>query len=85
MPNVEVYFTETCPYCVRAKGLLKNKGVSFEGINLTVNPERKDEMIQRSGRKTVPQIFIDDVSMGGCDDIFALDAQGKLDTLLGID
>ncbi len=82
MAFVEVYSTETCWYCVRAKELLERKAVEFEEIDVSADPGRKDEMIRRSGRRTVPQIFIDGVSIGGCDDLYELDSKGKLDSLL---
>ena len=82
-PKIEIYSKAQCPYCDRAKALLTNKGVSYEEIRIDLFPERKEEMIQRAnGGRTVPQIFIDGQHMGGCDDIHALDAQGKLDPYL---
>ncbi|MBF0159110.1 MAG: glutaredoxin 3 [Magnetococcales bacterium] len=84
MAEVIVYTTDTCPYCVRAKALLNKKGVAYQEINLTVQPDRRDEMVERaSGRRSVPQIFIDAYHVGGCDDLHALEAAGKLDQLLG--
>jgi glutaredoxin 3 len=81
MPLVEIYSTDTCPYCIRAKKLLTNKGVSFTTYD--VNRTGRDEMIKRAnGRTTVPQIFIDGRHVGGCDDLFALDAEDKLDPML---
>ena len=81
--TVEIYTKPTCPYCHRAKDLLRNKGVSFTEIDITAHPERRDEMIKRAdGRTTVPQIFINQRGIGGCDDIHALDAKGDLDPLL---
>ena len=83
MVKVEVYSKAFCPYCVRAKALLKSKGVAFEEIDITLGGPRRAEMIQRAeGRVTVPQIFIDGVPVGGSDDIAALDRAGKLDALL---
>lgn len=86
MPPVEIYTTRYCPYCTSAKALLKRKGVDFTEIDLAGNWERRDEMIQRAkGRATVPQIFIGDVHVGGCDDLHALDRAGKLDPMLAGD
>ena len=83
MAKVEVYLTRSCPYCHAARGLLDRKGVSYDIIDVGAEPERRAEMTQRAnGRRTVPQIFIDGKSMGGSDDIHALDRQGKLDALL---
>ncbi|MCW8409705.1 glutaredoxin 3 [Legionella sp. PATHC035] len=82
MAEVIIYSTAYCPYCVRAKELLQQKQVSFTEIRVDVQPELRDEMITKSGRRTVPQIFINGQHVGGCDDLYALDAQGKLDTLL---
>ena len=83
MPPVEIYTSRYCPYCGAAKALLKRKGVSFTEINLSENMERRAEMIERAnGRMTVPQIFVGDVHVGGCDDLHALERAGKLDPLL---
>lgn len=69
MANVEIYTKETCPYCHRAKALLSSKGVSFQELPIDGNAAKREEMIKRSGRTTVPQIFIDAQHIGGCDDI----------------
>ena len=80
---VRMYTTEICPYCVRAKRLLNARGVSeIEEIRVDLDPERRDEMMQKTGRRTVPQIFIGETHVGGCDDLHALDAAGKLLPLL---
>jgi len=84
MPKVVVYSTEVCPYCVRAKSLLQRKGVHYEEIRVDHDHGRMMEMMERSRRRTVPQIFIDDFHVGGCDDLYELDAEGRLDPLLGI-
>lgn len=84
MPKVVMYTTNMCPYCVRAKMLLKNKGVQCEELNIQFDRGLMREMLERSQRRTVPQIFIDDFHVGGYDDMAALDAQGKLDPLLGL-
>ena len=81
--KVVLYGTAYCPYCVRARALLDSKGISYEDIGLERHPERRREMEQRSGRRTVPQIFIDDEHIGGSDDLFALERAGELDSLLG--
>lgn len=84
MPQVVLYTTSTCPYCRRAKTLLDRKGVAYEELGIEGNRSRMKEMIQRSGRKTVPQIFIDAFHVGGFDDMTELDMEGELDRLLGI-
>ena len=84
MPKIEIYTTTICPFCHAAKKLLKEKGASFSEISLTKEPHLRDRMVERaSGHRTVPQIFIDDTHIGGCDDLYALDAKGGLDPLLG--
>ena len=81
--KIEMYTTEVCPYCVRAKQLLQQKGVqAIEEIRVDLLPERRDEMVARTGRRTVPQIYIGETHVGGCDDLYALDREGKLDALL---
>ncbi len=82
MATVKMYTTDWCGYCSAAKRLLGNKGVTFEEINVGTQPELRAEMEQLSGRRTVPQIFINGAHIGGFDDIAALDKQGKLDELL---
>jgi glutaredoxin 3 len=85
MARVEIYSTMFCPYCARAKSLLSRKGVTFENIDVMMQPEKRDEMVKRAGgRSTVPQIFIDGQHVGGSDDLAALDRAGKLDPMLGI-
>ncbi|WP_428605509.1 glutaredoxin 3 [Sedimenticola sp.] len=85
MPKVVMYTTAICPYCLRAKSLLNRKGITFEELQIEGNRERMREMIQRSQRNTVPQIFIDDYHIGGYDDMAELDMMGKLDPLLGLE
>lgn len=80
--SVIIYSSDFCPYCVRAKMLLKNKGVTFEEIRVDHQPELRAEMMRLSNRRTVPQIFIHGTHVGGCDDLYALERQGKLDDLL---
>ena len=82
MPEIIVYTTPFCPYCVRAKRLLDNKGVPFTDIGVRGNPEMRREMESRSGGYTVPQIFVADRHIGDCDAIVALDRAGRLDALL---
>ncbi len=82
MPNIMIYTTAICPYCDNAKQLLKHKGASYTEIRVDQNSTWKDEMIQRSGRRSVPQIFINDQHIGGFDDLAALEKAGKLDSLL---
>ncbi|OGT89180.1 MAG: glutaredoxin 3 [Gammaproteobacteria bacterium RIFOXYA12_FULL_61_12] len=84
MPNVVVYSTTVCPYCVRAKALLKRKGVAFQEIMIDNDRALMREMMERSQRRTVPQIFIGDHHVGGYDDMAELDSLGELDPLLGI-
>jgi glutaredoxin 3 len=83
MPPVEVYTTPFCPYCVSAKELLRDKGVSFVEFNVAGAPTLRAEMVARArGRTTVPQIFIGATHVGGCDDLYELEEAGKLDPLL---
>ena len=83
MSPVKMYTTAVCPYCVRAKQILKAKGVvQIEEIRVDTSPELREHMMQITGRRTVPQIFIGDTHVGGCDDLMALDAQGGLTPLL---
>lgn len=85
MNKVEIYTKGHCPYCHRAKALLSKKGVAFEEFKIDVQPELRATMIQRAnGGYTVPQIFINDQHIGGCDDMYALESQNKLDALLAI-
>jgi len=84
-PNIEIYTWQSCPFCIRAKALLKNKGVEFTEYSVDSDEQARSKMAARAnGRRSVPQIFIDDTHIGGCDDLNDLDAQGKLDVLLGI-
>ena len=83
MARITMYATGACPYCLRAEQLLMRKGVTgIEKIRVDQYPARRDEMVSLTGRRTVPQIFIDDRHVGGCDDLFDLDRAGKLDGLL---
>ncbi|OWQ46271.1 glutaredoxin 3 [Roseateles noduli] len=83
MAAVKMYTTLVCPYCVRAKHLLKQRGVDqIEEVRVDLDPSQRDTMIQQTGRRTVPQIFIGETHVGGCDDLFALDQRGGLQPLL---
>ena len=85
MARVEIYATMWCPYCARARALLKKKGVAYIEVDLDEEPGRRGEMIERAhGGRTVPQIFIDGEHIGGCDEMMALDGAGRLDVKLGI-
>ena len=84
MTAVQMYTTQVCPFCVRAKALLKQRGVSaIEEIRVDLDPAQRDLMVARTGRRTVPQIFIGDTHVGGCDDLMALDQRGDLLPMLG--
>ena len=83
MQPVKMYTTAVCPYCVRAKQILKSKGVEqIEEVRIDADPAARDHMMQITGRRTVPQIFVGDTHVGGCDDLMALDAKGGLLPLL---
>lgn len=82
MAKVEIYFASWCPYCRRAKQLLDEKSVNYTLFDVDAEPSERDNMQKRGGGATIPQIFIDDKSIGGCDDLYALEAKGTLDKLL---
>lgn len=83
MAQVEIYTTLVCPYCVRAKDLLARKGITPVEIRVDMDDAARDAMLQRAqGRRTVPQIFINNIHVGGCDDLYALESAGKLDEML---
>jgi glutaredoxin 3 len=82
MPEVVIYSSPVCPYCIKAKQLLSSKGVDYKEIDIRRDPALAAEGREKTGRQTVPQIFIGDYHVGGCDDLYALDAEGKLDELL---
>jgi len=84
MPEILIYTTNICPYCLMAKRLLDKKGVSYTEINVDSQLGLREEMMRKSKRRTVPQIYIGDVHVGGFDDLYALDQQKKLDALLGL-
>jgi glutaredoxin 3 len=81
-PEVLIYSTNVCPYCVAAKALLEKKGVSYREINVENDPAERQRMMERTGRRTVPQIYIGDRHVGGFDELAVLDMRGELDTLL---
>ena len=81
--KIEIYSGDYCPYCVRAKSLLKQRGLDFIEYNVQQEPEKRAEMMKRSnGGRTIPQIFINDQHVGGCDELYALDRKGQLDAWL---
>jgi len=83
MATVEIYTTPTCPYCIAAKALLRKKGVTFTEVDVSRDPNLRAAMTRRAnGARTVPQIFIDNAHVGGCDDLHALDHRGRLDPML---
>lgn len=82
MKKIIIYSKDVCPYCVRAKSLLQRKGATFTEIKVSDDATKNEMMKKSGGRMTVPQIFIGDVHVGGCDDLYALEAAGKLDELL---
>ncbi len=83
MAKVLMYSTGVCPFCLMAERLLKSKGVEIEKVRVDLEPERRQEMMQRTGRRTVPQIYVGERHVGGYDDLAALDRAGGLDPLLG--
>lgn len=82
MANIVIYTTLICPFCIRAKMLLKSKKLEYTEINVGGNAQKREEMMTLSGRHTVPQIFINEQPIGGCDELYALEQQGKLDELI---
>lgn len=82
MARVTIYTRQFCGYCTAAKRLLSGKGIAFDEIDATSAPEKRREMIERSGRYTFPQIFVGEVHVGGCDDLYALESRGELDRLV---
>ena len=79
---MKIYTTRTCPYCVRAKRLLQRKNVSYEEIDVSYDDDAREQMMERSGRRSVPQIFIGERHVGGSDELYELDQRGELDALL---
>lgn len=85
MAKIVMYATGVCPYCVRAEQLLRAKGVAhIDKVRVDLEPERRLEMMEKTGRRSVPQIYIDEFHVGGCDDLYALDREGRLDPLLEV-
>ena len=84
MPEILIYTTNICPYCIMAKRLLDKKGASYTEINVETRAGLREEMMHKTKRRTVPQIYIGDLHVGGFDDLYALEQQKKLDTLLGL-
>ena len=82
MPEIVVYSSDWCGFCMRAKALLQHKGLEFNEVVVDGDPERRAEMQSRSGRTSVPQIFVGDTHVGGCDELYALERAGRLDPLL---
>lgn len=85
MTSVLIYTTRWCPFCQRAVQLLDSKGVSYTNVDVDDDPSQRQIMIERAGRRTVPQIFIGDTHVGGCDDLYALEREGRLDAMLNMD
>lgn len=83
MNHILLYVTRFCPYCMRAKALLDKKSAKYEAIDIDADPELRQEMMNRAGRYTVPQIWIGDQHIGGCDELYKLEREGKLDFMLG--
>ncbi|WP_022705804.1 MULTISPECIES: glutaredoxin 3 [Paracoccus] len=81
-PRIEIFTTRTCPFCIRAKQLLNQKGVSYEETDVGADPALREAMTKRAGKRSVPQIFVGDFHVGGCDELYAMDRAGKLDPLL---
>ena len=84
MPKIQIYTTNICPYCLMAKRLLDKKGLHYTEINVDTNPELREEMMLKTNRRTVPQIYIGDYHVGGFDELYALEQQKKLDDLLTV-
>jgi len=86
MPDIQMYTTAVCPFCIAAKNLFKSRGLEWQEIRIDTDPERMREMLDRSsGRRTVPQIFINDIHVGGFDDLAAADRSGRLAEIIGDD
>lgn len=85
MATIDIYTSKICPYCIKAKNLLESKGVDYQELRTDKDPKLAEEAAKRSGgQRTVPQIFVDGNHVGGCDDLYALDREGALDSLLGV-
>jgi glutaredoxin 3 len=85
MANVEMYYSEWCGYCHRARHLLEMKGVTWTGIDVDMEAGKRQEMMDRGGGHTVPQLFVDSTPIGGCAELFALESEGRLDAILGFE
>ena len=83
-PNIEIYTWSRCPFCVRAKSLLERKGVAYTEYCIDGDEAAREKMAERAGRRSLPQIFIDNQHIGGCDDLHALDRKGELDKLIAV-
>ncbi|MBU2957034.1 glutaredoxin 3 [Paracoccus sp. 1_MG-2023] len=81
-PRIEIFTTRTCPFCIRAKQLLNQKGLSYEETDVGADPSLRDAMTRRAGKRSVPQIFVGDFHVGGCDELYAMERAGKLDPLV---
>lgn len=84
-PNITIYGSEACSYCTAARMLLKKKGLAYDDILVSRDADKREEMIARSGNRTVPQIFIGEQSIGGFDELYALERNGELDRMLGVE
>jgi glutaredoxin 3 len=82
MATVEIFTAALCPFCSAAKKLLKSKGIDFSEVDVTFNPKKRKELARAAGKTSVPQIWIDGQHVGGCDELYALDAEGRLDPML---
>ncbi|QBX33663.1 glutaredoxin 3 [Paracoccus liaowanqingii] len=80
--TIEIYTTRTCPFCIRAKQLLDKKGAAYTEIDVGTDPALRDKMTKRAGKRSVPQIFVGQTHVGGCDELYAMDRAGRLDSLL---
>jgi glutaredoxin 3 len=84
MPNIVMYTSQVCPFCTRAKALLNRKGVAYEERLIGLDPAGRQQLVELTGRRTVPQVVVDDQVLGGWDEISALDREGRLDPILGL-
>ena len=82
MKKVKIYFSEYCPYCKSVESLMNRKNISFEKIDVDLDVSLREEMVKISGRTSVPQVFVNDLHLGGCDDVYDLENKGKLDSLI---
>tara|TARA_R110002072_G_scaffold112331_1_gene241291 strand:+ start:2448 stop:2717 length:270 start_codon:yes stop_codon:yes gene_type:complete len=84
MPEVIMYSSQYCPFCFRAKSIFQQKSVTFKELDVDANPQLRKEMMEKSGQRTVPQIWVGELHIGGCDDLMTIQRSGELDELLGI-